>query len=222
MTRPDTQISASFFKQLYKTGVTPLFDLTYENSLPEFSEEELRCALKQLKCKKSDDKYGISAEMLKNLNDMGIRTLLGLLNDLLRLGSIPDNWYETHLILIHKSGDNEDPNNWRRIAILSIMYKVMALLVFNRINPILSREQSDDQYGFRSGRSCSHALLVLESIISKSIEFNMPAWTISLDLRKAFDRVEHEALFDALPLQGLDEGYIALLKRFYQHQRGDY
>ena len=57
-------------------------------------------------------------------------------------------------------------------------------------------------------------------MISKGIEFNIPVWIISIDLKKAFDRVEHAALFQALFDQQVDPEHIALLQRLYKHQRG--
>ena len=80
--------------------------------------------------------------------------------------------------------------------------------------------QSEDQYGFRKFRSTAHALLVLEAMISKGIEFNVPVWIVSIDLRKAFDRVEHGALFQALRDQNMDPELVALLEMLYQKQIG--
>ena len=96
----------------------------------------------------------------------------------------------------------------------------MARILYNRIRNRLDDAQSEDQYGFRKGRSTTHALIVLESIISKSIEYDMPVWIVSVDLRKAFDRVEHAALFEALTQQMDDLEYVALLKLLYKEQIG--
>ena len=48
----------------------------------------------------------------------------------------------------------------------------------------------------------------------------MPAWFISIDLRKAFDRVEQAALFRSLREQNVDDGYICLLRVLYEEQQG--
>ena len=93
--------------------------------------------------------------------------LLHLLNDVLRDGAIPTNWYETHFTLLHKGGSTEDANNWRPIAILSITYKIMARLIFARLADGLDLHQSEDQYGFRKNRSCIQALLAFELYFQK-------------------------------------------------------
>ena len=103
---------------------------------------------------------------------------------------------------------------------MQITYRILARLVYNRIRERLDVKQSEDQYGFRKGRSCIHALLVMESMIAKGIEYNIPVWIVSIDLKKAFDRINHEALFKALADQNLDDEHIALLQCLYKHQRG--
>ena len=90
---------------------------------------------------------------------------------------------------------------WRPVAVLSITYKIMARLLYSRLRSQLDGCQSEEQYGFRASRSTSHALIVMESVVAKSIEYGTPVWVVSVDLRKAFDRVEHAALFNALDEQ---------------------
>ena len=61
---------------------------------------------------------------------------------------------------------------------------------------------------------------MLENVIGKSIEFAIPLWMVSLDMRKAFDRIEFIPLFDALRQQHVPESYIALLAVLYSNQCG--
>ena len=48
----------------------------------------------------------------------------------------------------------------------------------------------------------------------------MPVWVLMIDLRKAFDRVDHKTLFHSLRQQ-MDAEYVNLLERLYQHQYGN-
>ena len=65
-----------------------------------------------------------------------------------------------------------------------------------------------------------HALLVLETVIGKSIDWNFDLWMASLDFRKAFDKIGHDSLFGALRAQGVPPEYVDLLATFYQNQTG--
>ena len=81
-------------------------------------------------------------------------------------------------------------------------------------------ERSDAQMGFRPGRGTDDALAVLECAVSNSIEFNAPLWIVSVDLSKAFDRVEYHALFEAIGQQGVPAPYVSLLRLLYRQQHG--
>ena len=89
-----------------------------------------------------------------------------------------------------------------------------------RITPTLEAEQSEDQAGFRSGHSCEDHLLSIVLLIEAHREFNMPLWMSTVDFQKAFDSVEHAALWKALFDQGVDGHYIRLLRILYDDQIG--
>ena len=58
------------------------------------------------------------------------------------------------------------------------------------------------------------------SLIGKSIEFEVPLWMATLDMRKTFDRIEFVPLFNTLREEGVRESYIALLANLYTNQVG--
>ena len=84
----------------------------------------------------------------------------------------------------------------------------------------MDRHQSHDQYGFRPGIRLEDALVVVEGMISKCNEHHLPIWLASLDLKKAFDRITHKVIFEALRNQGVAEDTIALLVDLYFRQSG--
>ena len=74
--------------------------------------------------------------------------------------------------------------------------------------------------GFRPKYSVDDAFVIYESFLAKSLEWNIPLYCASLDLRKAFDRIEYSVLFSALRSQGVSEDYIAILASMYQNKSG--
>ena len=169
---------------------------------------------------KSGDKSGLTLEMYLHGGHSVCVQLANIYNTVLSTGQFPDNCYESHFSLLPKGGDLNDPGNWRPIAMLSTSYKIFARALYERLRPQLDTQQSEEQYGFRKSRSTSHALLVLENIIGKAMEWNLPLWIVSLDLKKAFDRVEHDCLFQSLLNQGVQADYVEPVRLLYKQQKG--
>ena len=96
--------------------------------------------------------------------------------------------------MILKEGDLSEVGNWRPIAIFSISYKVFARLLYHRLSPTLFHHQSHDRHAFTPGIRIEDALLCAEVVIENSLEFHKPLWILSMDLRKAFDTVDHDQL----------------------------
>eukprot|EP00973_Karenia_brevis_P020217 2774566-Karenia_brevis.AAC.1 len=53
-----------------------------------------------------------------------------------------------------------------------------------------------------------------------SLEFNRPLWVCAVDFKKAFDSVEHGAIWKALLRQGVDSRYVHMLSELYAGQTG--
>ena len=84
----------------------------------------------------------------------------------------------------------------------------------------MEAQQSDDQFGFRRNKRIDDIFGILENMFGKTDEWNLPLWMVSLDLRKAFDRIKFRPLFVALREQGVPEAYVQLLAALYEKQKG--
>ena len=188
--------------------------------LARFTLGELESAIKQMGLRRCADHSGIVLEMIKYGSSQLLFTLLGLFNAMLDQGRISDDWRQTAFIMIAKSGDLSQASNYRPIAILPVFYKIFSRMIYQRLQNILEGQQCSDQTGFRRGIRIEDAIVVIETLTSRTAEWNMPLWIASLDLRKAFDRIEHGALFRALREQGVDDPELALLLDLYFEQSG--
>ena len=74
-------------------------------------------------------------------------------------------------------------------------------MLLARLEETLDINQPEEQHGFGKGRRIEEHLLTANVIIDKTFackSCNRLIWIISLDLSKAFDRVDWDALWDAL------------------------
>ena len=70
--------------------------------------------------------------------------------------------------------------------------------------------------GFRSGRGCDDALHVLRMVVEKSEEWGEELWAATLDVEKAFDKVHHAQLFDALIAADVGARIVHVLRKLYR------
>ena len=84
-----------------------------------------------------------------------------------------------------------------------------------RIERTLNENQPREQAGFRKGYSTSDHLQALNYTIEKSNEYNLPLWIGFIDYQKAFDTVEHFAIFEALRKTNISETCVNILQNIH-------
>ena len=141
--------------------------------------------------------------------------LTNIFNNILKTKQIPDSWHEAKIVILFKKGDPKDIKNYRPISLLSHSYKIFTRLLQTRIERTLGENQPREQAGFQKGYSTTDHLQALNQIIEKSNEYNLPLCIGFIDYEKAFDTIEHFAIFEALRKINVNETYINILQNIY-------
>ncbi|KAK4527526.1 hypothetical protein GAYE_SCF41G5449 [Galdieria yellowstonensis] len=134
------------------------------------------------------------------------RVLLRLLNWIFQSGKILSSWNSSLLISIPKKGDLKDMNNYRGISLISTIVKLLSAIVTNRIRYAVEKDNVlvREQAGFRTREECAAQVIALVECVQRRWNKEMrPTYACFIDLRKAFDRVPHEALFRKLESLGI-------------------
>ena len=76
----------------------------------------------------------------------------------------------------------------------------------------------EQQYGFRAGRSCEHALLKAQSILLNSLNKNQISLLLLIDFSKAFDMVEHSILISKLGHYGIRGNALNWLRSYLENR----
>ena len=95
---------------------------------------------------------------------------------------------------------------------MSHSYKIFTSLLQTRIERTLDEKQPREQAGFRKDYSTTDHLQALNQIIEKSNECNLPLCIGFIDYEKAFDTVEHFAIFEALRKTNINETHTNILQ----------
>ena len=109
------------------------------------------------------------------------------------------------MVPLHKGGSTEDLNNFRPISLLSIFDKIIEKLMHKRLYHFLELHNVlfENQFGFRKNNSTSYALMEITEHIKESIDKGKFGCGIYIDLRKAFDTVNHSILFKKMEHYGV-------------------
>ena len=120
-------------------------------------------------------------------------------------GVFPNSLKLARVVPIFKGGSKTDVANYRPISLLATFSKIYEKLMHRRIVNFMESNNSifDMQYGFRSGRSCEHALLKAQSILLDSLSKKEISLLLLIDFSKAFDMVEHRILLKKLEHYGI-------------------
>ena len=133
-----------------------------------------------------------------------------IFNDILKTKEIPDSWHEAKILILFKKGDSKDTKNYRPISLLSHSYKIFTRLLQAKVERTLDENQTREQAGFRKDH-----LQALNQIIEKWNEYNLPLCIGFNGYEKAFDTVEHFAIFEALRKNNINEAYINISQNIY-------
>ena len=100
------------------------------------------------------------------------------------------------VIPIHKGGSTQDVNNYRPISLLSIFDKIIEKVMQKHLFAFLEYHNIlfQNRFGFRRNNSTVYALVQITEIIKASIDQGKYGCGIFIDLRKAFDTVNHGIL----------------------------
>ena len=117
--------SALFSKALEKVyhsdRILPEDKISTPLDVCPFSIDELLHVLKKMRNGKSADTSNIVIEMIKYAGDAFHSVLLGMYNQILLDGCVPEKWHITVFRMLPKSGNLNNVSNWRSIAILRIL-----------------------------------------------------------------------------------------------------
>ena len=109
------------------------------------------------------------------------------------------------VIPLLKKGDISLPDSYRPISLLTSLSKIFVKLLHRRITKFLVKHKllSPNQFGFRQNLSCINAIAEITEFMRKAIDKKHYGLAAFIDLKKAFDTVDHSLLIKKLNVFGL-------------------
>ena len=149
---------------------------------------------------------GVRVEMLKEGDVTVLEWLVRVFNICFMLSIVPVDWVIACMVPLYKGkGDVHECSNFRGISLLNVVGKVYGRVLINRIRNKTENVIAEEQGGFRRGRTrgCTDQIFIVRQICVKYLGKVKDMFFAFLDLEKAYDRVDRDAMWNVLRLYGI-------------------
>ena len=169
----------------------------------EIEEKETQDAVIRLKTGKAGGCDEVVAEVLKKGGENIVKALHKMCEKVWQEETLPTDWTRGIIFPIYKDGDNRDPSNYRGITLLSIVGKVYAQILNDRLVRWSEKHKIivEEQGGFRPRRGCPDQLFTLVELLRN--RGKKGTYCCFIDVKKAFDRVFRAGLWERVAEEGV-------------------
>ena len=133
---------------------------------------------------------------------------------------MPQEWKSAKVTPIYKAGSKTDTNNYRPVSVIPVTMKMLERAVHDQLYEFLTVNNliSDHQSGFRKKHSTATALAHILDLVNGEIDQGRCCGMVFLDLKKAFDTVNHRCLLQKLEAYGVNANELKWFEA-YLYQR---
>ena len=183
------------------------------------TEEEVTKAIDHLKNGKADGNKGLISDHLKCAPKRMHILIAILLNTVTRHGYMPSELLTSTICSIPKDarGNICDIENYRGIALSSSVSKIHDIIILNKFSAQLCT--SEMQFSFKGKHGTSMCTLMLKEVASYFQRKKGDTYMAMIDASKAFDRIQHDKLFEILIERKLPAIIICILFDSYRRQQ---
>ena len=139
-----------------------------------------------------------------------------IFNQSLTTGVVPLAWKHATIIPLRKEGNSRDVNNLRPVSLLPLPGKILEKIIQAKLSYFLEEKNLLDtkQGGFRPNHSTTNTAVDFTEDIYCNMNRGEITAAVFVDLRKAFDIVNHEILLKKLKKMGINDFLLSWLRNY--------
>ena len=213
--------AAEFFSgQTRVTSAVGICRTTSTFMFEEISEQFIFTQLRKLKTSKAVGLDQMPSRLMKDSARVISKPLTFIMNLSISQGCVPQDWKIARVIPLFKGGKKTEMGNYRPISILPMASKILERAIHTQFCRFLSMNNllSASQCGFRKSYSTEHAVIALTDHIRRSMDQGMLTGSVFIDLRKAFDTVDHCLLMEKLRGYGVNDKELDWFSDYLQNR----
>ena len=154
--------------------------------------------------------------ILKLIVDDILPSVTHIVNLSIQQGTFPSLYKKAKIIPLLKKDDPLEAKNYRPVAILCILSKVIERTIFIQIVDYMNNNDlfHPNHHGFRAQHSTSTAMIQMYDSWVQAVDKGELTGVCMLDMSAAFDVVDHDILLKKLQLYGFDDGSLQWMKNY--------
>jgi hypothetical protein len=183
---------------------------------PNIAMREVETAIQKLKPCKAPGIDGVCGELIQYGGEAALHGIHAICQRAWEEETFPEIWTKSVIVTIPKKGDLQQCENYRTISLIVHASKILLEIIRRRLKPHIESHLSEEQAGFRPGRSTVEQIFVWCQLAERYIEAqNGELVNVFIDFKKAFDRVWHTGMFRVMQHYNIPRKITALIQNLY-------
>ena len=177
--------------------------------------------VKQMSVYESSGIGDLGSKLLKDIFLYIPEILVDIFNKVLVKNSFPDSWKIATVIPLPKIDNPKTPSELRPISLLPVIEKLMEKIIHDPLKLYL--EQNNllvcQQHGFRKNHSTQSACAKFLDDILLHMDRGEHTVAVFLDIKKAFDTINHQILINKLKTLNIGPNTLALIENYLDNRK---